>query len=168
MKPRPSLLSLALLVGLLPFTACGGSSPSSTASPTPTPTPSPTPDDQTVAGFTGNYGSQLTLIDSRLVVITLSVKDGTGRATGGVYVYREDQPNRSRHTGTHALIASGQIAGRVDPTTRALSLTGTLSNQDGSGSPKPLELTGTLLRFGTDHGSVVLKIDTDTFTGVFQ
>lgn len=117
--------------------------------------------------FEGNYAAQLPAAHSRIVVLSMKVRNASGNAAGTVYVYREDAA-RGRHGGAHALIAQGPVTGNVDPDTRDLELSGTVTNTDGEGGTVPVLVTGKLKRSASDLGSLTIVVDAFEFIGAFR
>lgn len=180
------LLTIAILLvsgttTTIIFSSCGGNSVRSDlkntltpfASPAPiSPSPTSTAPVSTGNGLTGNYGAQLTLTDDRFAVVTLAVKDMAGTTTGGVYIYKETVPNTKsrslgRHEGHHPIIASGNIAGQVNPESRSINLTGTVTSTDGNNITTPVSVTGRLQKIGTAKGSITLQIGSETASNTF-
>ena len=142
------------LGGLLWLSGCGGGS-------------SVTPGDAS-SDLAGNYSAQISVDSKRSAVLVLSIKDGSGTASGFVYVFDETATATAavnRHLG-HPIIASGSFSGQVNPTARTFSFSVPLTNKDATTTPGVI--SGTVLRFGVDHGSVILQIGAETFTSVFQ
>jgi len=116
--------------------------------------------------LSGSYSGRVEMTDGLYGLVTLTVRDESGAASGAVYVYDENQTRAvtraSRHFGEHPLMASGALAGTVDPATRAMALSGTLTYENRQ--TRPVEIVGVLRGAGADKGSLGLKVGPDTFT----
>ncbi len=142
----------------------GGNSPAANGSAVSLPVSSlPATSASAAAAYAGrSYSGSFTLANGQTGNVTV-LTSGTGAASGRLEIV---DPTRKATAKTRIVIATPFLSGTFDPTTGAISLTG--SYVDANGQTIPISITGTLpVPPSTTGGSLTVTVNGQSYTTTF-